>query len=284
MRRKPVMRFPVVIAAASAAALLLAGCSSDSGSSDSPSSTSKAKTTTAAMPPLDMSQFDALPPCPDSGLGDRRLLVPERGGCSKNRQSAELHGCVSTEGTVNVALTTTAGPIGMELNRAEAPCTVNSIVSLTEQKYFDDTPCHRLVTTPGLQILQCGDPSGKGTGGTRLWLRTTSTRPLPTRLTIRHSPCLPSTPAARWQWPTRVNRAATAVSSSSSTRIRSCRPTTRSSERSTNAGLATIEKIAADGDDGGMGATGGGAPNTPDHHRDCSSRLTPCAPLLTARG
>ncbi len=30
-----------------------------------------------------------------------------------------------------------------------------------------------------------------------------------------------------------------------------------------DAGLATIEKIAADGDDGGMGATGGGAPNTP---------------------
>jgi peptidylprolyl isomerase/peptidyl-prolyl cis-trans isomerase B (cyclophilin B) len=30
-----------------------------------------------------------------------------------------------------------------------------------------------------------------------------------------------------------------------------------------DAGLATIEKIAADGDDSGMGATGGGAPNTP---------------------
>ncbi|XGU20131.1 peptidylprolyl isomerase [Rhodococcus sp. 3Y1] len=41
-----------------------------------------------------------------------------------------------------------------------------------------------------------------------------------------------------------------------------CRPTTRFGKID-DAGLATIEKIAADGDDGGMGATGGGAPNTP---------------------
>lgn len=158
------MRFPVVIAAASAAALLLAGCSSDSGSSDSPSSTSKAKTTTAAMPPLDMSQFDALPPVPTPASATVDCSYPSAAGAAKTVNPPNSTG-VSTEGTVNVALTTTAGPIGMELNRAEAPCTVNSIVSLTEQKYFDDTPCHRLVTTPGLQILQCGDPSGKGTGG-----------------------------------------------------------------------------------------------------------------------
>ena len=45
-----------------------------------------------------------------------------------------------------------------------APCTVNSFVSLADQGYFDDTPCHRL-TTQGIFVLQCGDPTGTGAGG-----------------------------------------------------------------------------------------------------------------------
>jgi peptidyl-prolyl cis-trans isomerase B (cyclophilin B) len=41
---------------------------------------------------------------------------------------------------------------------------VDSFVSLVKQKYFDNTPCHRL-TTSGIYVLQCGDPTGTGTGG-----------------------------------------------------------------------------------------------------------------------
>ena len=37
-------------------------------------------------------------------------------------------------------------------------------MSLAEQGYFDATPCHRL-TTQGIFVLQCGDPTGTGTGG-----------------------------------------------------------------------------------------------------------------------
>jgi peptidyl-prolyl cis-trans isomerase B (cyclophilin B) len=40
---------------------------------------------------------------------------------------------------------------------------VNSFVSLADQKYFNNTPCHRLTTT-GIYVLQCGDPSGTGEG------------------------------------------------------------------------------------------------------------------------
>ncbi|MCF7549222.1 peptidylprolyl isomerase [Pseudonocardia sp. WMMC193] len=72
---------------------------------------------------------------------------------------------VSAQGTVAAALTTSAGPIGLTLDRALAPCTVNSFVSLAQQGYFDGTTCHRLTTAPGLQVLQCGDPSGSGSGG-----------------------------------------------------------------------------------------------------------------------
>jgi len=71
---------------------------------------------------------------------------------------------VSTEGTVDVNLDTSAGPIGLTLDRSVSPCTVNAIEYLVEQEYYNDTVCHRL-TTEGLHVLQCGDPSGTGSGG-----------------------------------------------------------------------------------------------------------------------
>ena len=37
-------------------------------------------------------------------------------------------------------------------------------MSLAEQGYFDDTTCHRL-TTQGIFVLQCGDPTATGGGG-----------------------------------------------------------------------------------------------------------------------
>ncbi len=72
---------------------------------------------------------------------------------------------VSARGTVGVTLQTGDGPIGLTLDKALAPCTVDSFVSLATQGYFDNTTCHRLTTAPGLQVLQCGDPTGTGTGG-----------------------------------------------------------------------------------------------------------------------
>jgi peptidyl-prolyl cis-trans isomerase B (cyclophilin B) len=71
---------------------------------------------------------------------------------------------ISSEGTVDVTIKTTAGDIPLTLNRSLAPCTVNSFVSLAKQGYYNDTECHRL-GTEGLQMLQCGDPAGDGTGG-----------------------------------------------------------------------------------------------------------------------
>jgi peptidyl-prolyl cis-trans isomerase B (cyclophilin B) len=68
------------------------------------------------------------------------------------------------KGTVEVAVQTSQGPMKFTLNRAAAPCAVESFVSLTQQKYFDSTPCHRL-TSGSLSVLQCGDPTGTGRGG-----------------------------------------------------------------------------------------------------------------------
>jgi peptidyl-prolyl cis-trans isomerase B (cyclophilin B) len=67
-------------------------------------------------------------------------------------------------GKVPVTIATSAGDLEAELDADATPCTVNSFVSLAEQGYFDDTSCHRL-TTSGIAVLQCGDPSGSGMGG-----------------------------------------------------------------------------------------------------------------------
>jgi peptidyl-prolyl cis-trans isomerase B (cyclophilin B) len=65
---------------------------------------------------------------------------------------------------VSASMSTNQGNIGLQLDNAKAPCTVNSFANLAQQGYFNDTPCHRL-TTGGLAVLQCGDPTGQGTGG-----------------------------------------------------------------------------------------------------------------------
>lgn len=68
-------------------------------------------------------------------------------------------------GKVVVTFLTNRGPIPMQLNRAEAPCTVQSFLHLLESGFYNDTICHRLTTYPTLSVLQCGDPSGTGEGG-----------------------------------------------------------------------------------------------------------------------
>jgi peptidyl-prolyl cis-trans isomerase B (cyclophilin B) len=67
-------------------------------------------------------------------------------------------------GEVAVTIGTTVGDLNATLDREKTPCTVNSFVSLAEQGYFDDVKCHRM-TTAGIFVLQCGDPSGTGAGG-----------------------------------------------------------------------------------------------------------------------
>ncbi|WP_190248414.1 peptidylprolyl isomerase, partial [Dactylosporangium sucinum] len=66
-------------------------------------------------------------------------------------------------GKLTATMETNQGPIGLELYADRAPCTVNSFVHLSRDDFYSDTPCHRL-TTEGLWVLQCGDPSGTGTG------------------------------------------------------------------------------------------------------------------------
>jgi peptidyl-prolyl cis-trans isomerase B (cyclophilin B) len=59
---------------------------------------------------------------------------------------------------------TTCGTMTIHLDGKAAPQAVASFIFLSQKKFFTGTPCHR-VTTSGLFVLQCGDPTGTGEGG-----------------------------------------------------------------------------------------------------------------------
>ncbi len=70
----------------------------------------------------------------------------------------------TVDGDVQATIETSAGTLDATMDAAAAPCTVGNFVSLAEQGYFDATTCHRL-TTEGIFVLQCGDPTASGMGG-----------------------------------------------------------------------------------------------------------------------
>jgi peptidyl-prolyl cis-trans isomerase B (cyclophilin B) len=69
------------------------------------------------------------------------------------------------QGKYTATITINKKPIVMEMDAAKAPCAVNNFVYLAKAKYFDNTPCHRELNSPGTYVLQCGDPEGTGSGG-----------------------------------------------------------------------------------------------------------------------
>lgn len=98
----------------------------------------------------------------DSPVAPGTCAYTKSGAAAKKVSLPPSH--VPTKGTVTAKVQTSQGTMTFTLDRAATPCTVASFVSLAQQKYFDNTPCHRL-TTSGIYVLQCGDPTGTGSGG-----------------------------------------------------------------------------------------------------------------------
>lgn len=71
---------------------------------------------------------------------------------------------ITESNKATISFTTNQGEIVVETTPALAPLTVNAMAALAQKNYFDNTICHRL-TTEGIFVLQCGDPTGTGTGG-----------------------------------------------------------------------------------------------------------------------
>ena len=152
----------VALAAAVAIVVIVAGIwflatrSSDEEITASDETTEATTPETPEMEPLAMTRAQPLPETVT-------CEYPEAGEASRDAGTPPTEN-IPTTGTLNVTLATNQGEIGMELDRTTAPCTVNAIEHLVDNGYYDDTVCHRL-TTSGIFVLQCGDPSGAGSGG-----------------------------------------------------------------------------------------------------------------------
>jgi peptidyl-prolyl cis-trans isomerase B (cyclophilin B) len=114
------------------------------GAATSAAPTSPAASTSAAALPLGTCKFVA------GGKAAKKVSVPPNKA--------------PTKGTVLAQVATSQGILTFALEQSKAPCAVANFVSLAEQGYYDSTPCHRLVNT-GIYVLQCGDPTGSGSGG-----------------------------------------------------------------------------------------------------------------------
>jgi peptidyl-prolyl cis-trans isomerase B (cyclophilin B) len=102
---------------------------------------------------------------------ERPVTVP---GCAKS--SAKGHAPAKVKQPTVAAkslaktltLTTNCGPIVISLLGSKAPITVTSIATLANAGYYNKSLCHRL-TTEGIFVLQCGDPTASGSGSPTGW-------------------------------------------------------------------------------------------------------------------
>lgn len=153
----PDMLTRTLVPVALAAALALAGCAKEDPdtatdpTSDSPGETSSASASASETAASDTAQ----------AAGD---CTYTEDGSSPAKKVELPGGTPADDGDVPVAITLNSGKLALTLDGGGAPCTVNSFVSLADQGYFDGVGCHRL-TTQGIYVLQCGDPTGSGAGG-----------------------------------------------------------------------------------------------------------------------
>ena len=247
------IRLRTTLAAGVGLVLLLTGCSDDASTDTAATSSSAASADSRQSP----AYTGELPDRPTGGDPVSCAYSPSGDAARDVRAPATED--VAASGAVPAQITTSAGVIGVDLDRAAAPCTVNSFVSLAEQGYFDGTPCHRLVTSPGLQVLQCGDPTGTGTGGPGYGFDT------------EYPENLYSSGDAQLRQPVIYPRGTVAMANTGRPGSNGSQfflvyedsqlpPTYTVFGTVDEAGLAVIEEVAAEGDDGSM-AAGGGAPN-----------------------
>ncbi|HET6816068.1 MAG TPA: peptidylprolyl isomerase [Mycobacteriales bacterium] len=141
------MRRVVAAGVTALSALVLAGCgSSSSGGEGNPAIVSPSATSAA----------------PAAG-GAPGCQPPPSAAPQQQHYSSEPKLTIAPT-TYTATIVTNCGTITVAMDGRAAPHTVNSFVFLAGKHYFDNTKCHRL-TTAGIYVLQCGDPTGTGTGG-----------------------------------------------------------------------------------------------------------------------
>jgi peptidyl-prolyl cis-trans isomerase B (cyclophilin B) len=139
----------------------------------------------AAVVSLALSALLTLAACGSSssgGDGNPAIVSPSSsvapaaggaGGCTAPPSATPQQQHYSSEPKLTIkptnytaSIVTNCGTITVSLDGKAAPHTVNSFVFLAGKHYFDNTKCHRLTTSSsGIYVLQCGDPTGSGSGG-----------------------------------------------------------------------------------------------------------------------
>ncbi len=232
----------VAVAVVVVAALVITGVfSSDSTKSDAASGSSTPAATDTAAPTTNADGTISCNYQPDTS-GNPNL---------KDVGTPPTPEATPTQGTSTLLMSTTQGDLTLTLDRTKAPCAAASFAYLASQKFFDGSACHREVNQPTFGVLQCGDPTGSGSGG-------------PTYKFAQEIPAGTTYPRGT------IAMANTGQPNSTGSQFFLCFTDTQLSPDYTpvgtvdEAGLAVLDKVAAAGNDGSFEAqAGGGAPNLP---------------------
>lgn len=140
-----------LLAALAVVGLIAAGCSSDDSSSDGSPATSDAAISTngTAAAGGDVTSPADCPPAEGTGTQTQQF-------------DAAPPDCLTPGVTYEAVVTTNKGEFTIVLDPESAPVATNNFVFLARNQYFDNTVCHRII--PNF-VVQCGDPTGTGTGG-----------------------------------------------------------------------------------------------------------------------
>jgi peptidyl-prolyl cis-trans isomerase B (cyclophilin B) len=152
-------------AALLASAVVVVSCASTSGQASSAAPAASAAAPSPAASSAAVPSGNASSAAGSAvGTGNATCSYPSDGSTPAKPATAPP-AAEPKSGTENVTLSLTGGDVTIAMDRAKTPCTVGSFVHLAKAGYFNNTKCHRLTTTAPLQVLQCGDPSGTGSGG-----------------------------------------------------------------------------------------------------------------------
>ncbi len=152
----------IVVVAAVVGVVVFTNRDSDSTSAAATSTPPGSSAAPTEPTPAGNGQLPAFKPPADLG---KNCQYPAAEAASKPNTPPRTGEVPTDPAQVSVSMTTNQGNIGIQLDNAKSPCTVNSFASLAQQNWFNDTTCHRLTTSPDLSVLQCGDPTAQGSGG-----------------------------------------------------------------------------------------------------------------------
>lgn len=128
----------------------------------------KARWAACAYTPNDADPLASLPPIdqvPAEQQAEYLKYKEELTAGMANKRTTPMPGDKQLKkGVVDALFTTNQGELPMTLEREEAPCNVGAFETMIKAGFYNDTSCHRL-TTEGIKVLQCGDPTATGAGG-----------------------------------------------------------------------------------------------------------------------